>query len=73
MVRLRVHALLKERGWTAYRLAQETSFSLSRAYRLAQKNGRFDSLRSETLNELCEVFGVGPGKIVEYLPGKRKR
>ena len=73
MVRLRVHELLEERGWTAYRLAQEAGFTISRAYRLAREDGQFASLPAETLDSLCEAFNVEPGELLERVKGSRRK
>ena len=73
MVRLRVHELLKKRGWTAYRLAKETGLSITLCYRLAKPEGRFGRLDAKTLERLCEVFDCQPGELLEWRPAERRR
>jgi DNA-binding Xre family transcriptional regulator len=71
MVKLKVAALLKERGLTAYQLAKETDLTEPRAYRLAAEDGAFERLEHDAINELCAYFGVQPGELLEYVPEKR--
>ncbi len=63
MLRLRVAELLKQRGWTRYRLAKEAGLTLNQAYRVARPDGRFTRLERETLEKVCRALGVEPGEI----------
>lgn len=63
MLRLRVVELLKQRGWTRYRLAKESGLTLNQAYRVARPDGRFTRLERKTLERLCRAFGVEPGEL----------
>jgi DNA-binding Xre family transcriptional regulator len=73
MVKLKVAALLKERGLTAYALAKETALTEPRAYRLASEDGQFDRLEHDAINELCAFFKVQPGELLEWIPDKKRR
>ena len=66
MIRLRVREHLRKRGWTAYRLAKEAGFSITLAYRLARRDGRFKRLDHRTLDRLCAVFRCQPGDLLEW-------
>jgi len=68
VVRLRVAALLRERGLTAYALAKGTGMTLTRAYRLANEEGEFDRLEADALNRLCGFFQLPPGELLEWVP-----
>ena len=70
MIRWRVAALLRQRGWTGYRLAKELGLSFRAAYPLAQDRAvrRIDAA---TLEALCDLFGAVPGDLIERV-GPRK-
>lgn len=72
MIRWRIPDLLKQRGWTAYRLAQETGLTVPAAYRLA-RGGAVKRIDAETLERLCEALGVEPGDLLERDAKKRAR
>lgn len=72
MIRWRIPDLLKERGWTAYRLAQETGLTVPAAYRLA-RGGPVKRIDADTLERLCEAFQCQPGDLLERETGKRRR
>jgi DNA-binding Xre family transcriptional regulator len=72
MVRLKVATLLKQRGWSRYRLTKETGLPLSSAYRLAEGDGQFGRLDAETLDRLCTAFKVQPGELIEWVPGPKR-
>jgi DNA-binding Xre family transcriptional regulator len=45
-------------------------------YRLAQPGRAVARIDARTLEKLCQVFGVQPGELLEWVPnrkGKRKR
>jgi DNA-binding Xre family transcriptional regulator len=73
MIRLKVAEQLKQRGWTAYRLAKEAGLSIPVAYRLADPEGGFSRLDVETLDALCKTFQVQPGDLLEWVPDKKGR
>ncbi|MFL5580077.1 MAG: helix-turn-helix domain-containing protein [Gemmatimonadaceae bacterium] len=72
MVRLLVAELLEERGWTAYRLAQETGLTVQAAYRIAGRGGRFGRLEADTLERLCQAFQVQPGALLVWEPVRKR-
>jgi DNA-binding Xre family transcriptional regulator len=67
MVHLPVAELLKARGETAYMLSKGTGLTLTRAYRLARADGRFERIEAEALDALCAYFGVQPGELLEHV------
>jgi DNA-binding Xre family transcriptional regulator len=73
MVKLKVAALMKQRGLTAYALAKGTDLTEPRAYRLASEDGQFDRLEHDAINELCAFFDVQPGELLEWVPDKKRR
>jgi DNA-binding Xre family transcriptional regulator len=66
-MRLRIDELLRRRGLTAYALSKASKgrISLPMAYRLLRRRGRFNSIKSDVLDALCEVFEVNPGDLFE--------
>ena len=64
-MRLRVRALLRERGVTAYRLAKDSKgrISVPSAYRLAR--GDFRLISADVMDALCDVLKVEPGVLFE--------
>lgn len=71
MVRLRIGALLRTRGITAYRLAKLTGLPLSVTYRLAHPGGRRRRLDTVTIDRLCRALECTPGDLFEYRPPTR--
>lgn len=73
-MRLTVPELLKERRWTAYRLAKQSDghISLSEAYRL--KDGEWKCLSERVLEGLCIAFDIDdPGPLFTRKPAKKAR
>lgn len=66
-IRWTIPDLLEKKGWTAYRLAQETGLTIPAAYRLA-KGEVIQRIDADTLEKLCRVFEVEPGEILELDP-----
>lgn len=68
-MRLRLPELLAEHKppLTAYAVAKasEGRISLTTIYRLNRNRGRVASFDGELLEALCDVFGVGPGALLE--------
>jgi putative transcriptional regulator len=75
MIRFRLAGVLKERGWTAYRLAKETGLTAPTAYRLADPTQEFGRFTGDTLDRLCAALQVQPGDLLEWVAdkGTRKR
>ena len=72
MIRWRIPELLRLRGWSAYRLAQETGLTMPAASRLA-KGEPVQRIDAATLDKLCAAFQVQPGELLEWVSDKRKR
>lgn len=70
-MRWRINRLLKERGWTAYRLAQETGLTVPAVYRLSKQNAQMGRVEGSTLDRLCEALGVQPGELLEWVSEKK--
>ncbi len=73
MVRFRLAEILEERGWTAYKLAQEADLTVPAAYRLADPERQIQRLDMATLDALCRVLKVQPGELLEWAPDKKGR
>jgi DNA-binding Xre family transcriptional regulator len=73
MVRWRVAELLKERGWTRYRLVQESGLASPVVYRIATPGRTLGRADGQTLDALCRAFDVQPGELLEHVPDKPKR
>jgi len=74
MIRLRIIELLKERDWTAYRLARESKgrISMSAAYRLSERKGELATYPADLIDALCETLGKKPGDLFEQLPATKR-
>lgn len=67
-MRLRIPELMEARKIpTAYRLQQlsQGRLSMTNATHLVEKGGNTSSVRMATLEVLCDIFGVGPGELLE--------
>ena len=76
MIRFRLAEVLKEKGWTPYRLSQATGLTVPTAYRLADPELRFGRFTTDTLDRLCRALDVQPGDLLEWVPeelGRRRR
>ena len=73
MIRFHLAAVLKRKGWTPYRLAQETGLTVPTAYRLADPALRFGRFTADTLDRLCAALGVQPGELLEWVPDRSDR
>jgi DNA-binding Xre family transcriptional regulator len=73
MIRWRIPELLEERGWTPYRLAQQSGLTVPAAYRLA-KGKAVQRIDAATLETLCKLFNAKPGDLLELVdkPPRRK-
>ena len=65
MVRLRVAELLRERGLKPYDLITKAGFSPHASYRLAREDGQFARISADTIDRLCNFFGVSAGDLFE--------
>lgn len=57
--------LLKEKGYTTYKIRQEKLMGQRSWEELRKGNG---GLSRETLNRLCKVLDCQPGDLMEYIP-----
>jgi DNA-binding Xre family transcriptional regulator len=73
MIRFRLAEVLKRKGWTPYRLSQETGLTVPTAYRLADPGLRFGRFTTDTLDRLCEALAVQPGELLEWVPDEQDR
>ncbi len=76
MVRFRLEELLKARGWTDYKLAQESGIGANVIGKYRRNLVRQPDLR--IVNRLCETLRCEIGELMEYAPdtaakGSRKR
>ncbi|MDX2260362.1 MAG: helix-turn-helix transcriptional regulator [Gemmatimonadales bacterium] len=71
MLRFRLAAILKKKGWTPYRLSQVTGLSAPTAYRLADPDQQFGRFTADTLERLCAALEVQPGELLEWIPETR--
>ena len=61
--------LLKEKGYTTYKIRQEKL--IGQGTLTAIKNGT-GGLDAKTIARLCEVLGCQPGDLMEYVPGDKQ-
>jgi len=73
MIRFRLAEVLQRKGWTPYRLAQETGLTVPTAYRLADPDQRFGRFTADTLDRLCRALDVQPGDLLEWMAAEQDR
>jgi putative transcriptional regulator len=73
MIRFRLADVLKRKGWTPYRLSQETGLTVPTAYRLADPVLQFGRFTTDTLDRLCQALDVQPGDLLEWVPAEQDR
>lgn len=56
--------IMKERGYTLYKLAQEVGITAVNLSHI--KSGNISSIRFSTLNEICKTLKCTPGDILKY-------
>jgi putative transcriptional regulator len=71
MIRFKLAEILKQKGWTPYRLAQVTGLTVPTAYRLAAPELRFGRFTASTLDRLCSALQVQPGDLLQWVPGEQ--
>lgn len=66
-MRVRIAELLQKRRMSPYGLAMASGgrITLSRAYRLAAREGHFATMPAKVLEALCDVLDVEPGELLE--------
>ena len=65
IVYTKLFALLKEKGYSTYRVRQEKL--ISQGSLTAIRNGT-GGLEHKTIERLCQVLGCQPGDLMEYVP-----
>jgi DNA-binding Xre family transcriptional regulator len=73
VIRFHLGAVLKQKGWTPYRLSQETGLTVPTAYRLADPTLDFGRFTADTLDRLCAALEVQPGELLEFVPRKNRK
>ena len=61
----KLFALLKEKGFSTYRIRKERLLSQGTLTNLRNDRGGLDA---KTLNRLCKVLDCQPGDLMEYVP-----
>jgi putative transcriptional regulator len=71
MIRIRLEKLLKQRGWTAYRLTQESGIhpSVISKYR----HSEVKEISLETLDALCKALKCKAGDLIEYVADRKRK
>ena len=62
--------LLKEKGWTTYKIRKEKL--IGQGTLTALKNGT-GGLDSKTISRLCEILEYQPGDLMEYVPDNQRK
>jgi len=73
VIRFNLAAVLKRKGWTPYRLSQETGLTVPTAYRLADPDMSFGRFTVDTLDSLCTALDVQPGELIQWVPNHAKK
>lgn len=60
--------LLKEHGYTSYRIRQEKIIGQQTYRNLSQCS---TEVTLNTLSTICEITGKQPGKLIEFVPEKK--
>ncbi|HOD02433.1 MAG: hypothetical protein BWY46_01815 [Firmicutes bacterium ADurb.Bin300] len=64
MVRLKVHEILNEKGYTKYWLYKQMGMSYQNFNRMI--NNETKSIRYENLDVLCQILNCKPSDLFEY-------
>lgn len=70
-IRWHLAAVLKSKGWTAYKLAQEAGLTPSAVYKLTAKT-EAERVEAPTLEALCRALGCQPGDLLTYVPDRKR-
>jgi DNA-binding Xre family transcriptional regulator len=69
MIQWTLAKVLKDRKWTAYRLAQQAGLTMPSAYKLADPDHVPDRIDVETLDKICDALNVQPSKFLKWKKG----
>ncbi|MBT7189547.1 MAG: helix-turn-helix transcriptional regulator [Anaerolineae bacterium] len=70
MIKVKVPELLEKHEMNATDLMRQANISYATAHKLSK--GRGKGMSFKLLSSLCELFDVGVGEILEYIPDKDK-
>ena len=65
----KLFALLKEKGYSTYRIRQEKLIGQGTLTALRNGTGGLDA---KTMDRLCAVLGCQPGDLMEYVPEEQE-
>jgi putative transcriptional regulator len=71
VIKLRIDELLKERGRTAYWLANEVGMTHGGFYKVL--HNKIKALNLELLARLCDALECAPGDLLVLVPESRRR
>jgi putative transcriptional regulator len=71
MIRFRLDELLKARGWTDYRLAQESRIGANVIGKYRRNLVRRPDL--EIVSRLCEILQCSIGELMEFTPERKAK
>jgi len=70
-IRLRIDEVLKERGRTAYWLANEVQMTHGGFYKVI--HGKIKALNLELLARICDALECEPGDLIELVPDTKRK
>lgn len=65
----KLFSLLKERGFTTYRIRKENIISQAALTKMKNGTGNIDT---RSLERLCAILHCQPGDLMEYVPDERE-
>lgn len=65
----KLFALLKEKGYTTYKIRKEKIIGQATLQKLQTEKGNIDT---RTIKHLCKVLECQPGDIMEYVPDENE-
>lgn len=71
MIRFRLDKLLEARGWSDYKLAQESGVGANVVGKYRRNLVRRPDLA--IVNKLCEALKCGAGELLEHVPDKKAK
>ena len=71
MIRFRLDELLKARGWSDYKLSQESGIGANVVGKYRRNLVRRPDIR--IVNKMCEALKCSAGELLEHVPGKKAK
>jgi putative transcriptional regulator len=71
MIRFRLDELLKARGWSDYKLAQESGIGANVIGKYRRNLVRRPDL--VIVNKMCEALACGAGELLEHVPERKAK